>query len=135
MGTPWYRPTRVCHAMSGAEFGWRNGSGKWPAYYEDSLPAIGDIGPSSPTGVLSGLDTAFPTKYRDAIFICDWTYGLVYALHTEPSGGSYTMTTEVFASGKPFPVVDLIVGADGAMYGVTGGRNTHSSVWRIRYVG
>jgi len=25
MNTPWYRPTRVCHVVSGAEFGWRNG--------------------------------------------------------------------------------------------------------------
>ena len=31
--TPWYRPTRVCHVASGSEFGWRNGAGKWPAYY------------------------------------------------------------------------------------------------------
>ncbi len=37
-GSPWYRPTRVCHATSGSEFGWRSGTGKWPAYYEDSLP-------------------------------------------------------------------------------------------------
>ena len=36
MGSPWYRPTRICHAVSGADFGWRSGSGKWPAYYEDS---------------------------------------------------------------------------------------------------
>ena len=26
IGTPWYRPTRVCHAVSGGEWGWRNGS-------------------------------------------------------------------------------------------------------------
>ena len=23
--TPWYRPTRVCQATSGSDFGWRNG--------------------------------------------------------------------------------------------------------------
>src|SRR5262249_40969116 len=28
MNTPWYRPTRVCLATSGSEFGWRNGTGK-----------------------------------------------------------------------------------------------------------
>jgi hypothetical protein len=32
LNTPWYRPTRICNAISGAEFGWRNGAGKWPAY-------------------------------------------------------------------------------------------------------
>ncbi|MGE3778654.1 MAG: heme-binding protein, partial [Pirellulaceae bacterium] len=50
IGSPWYRPTRVCHATSGSEFGWRSGSGKWPEYYADSLPAAVDIGPGSPTG-------------------------------------------------------------------------------------
>jgi hypothetical protein len=30
VGTPWYRPTRICQAMPGSEFGWRSGSGKWP---------------------------------------------------------------------------------------------------------
>ena len=51
VNTPWYRPTRVCMVPSGAEFGWRNGSGKWPDYYPDSLPPVVDIGPGSPTGV------------------------------------------------------------------------------------
>ena len=23
LGTPWYRPTRICHLVSGGEFGWR----------------------------------------------------------------------------------------------------------------
>ncbi|HET8737611.1 MAG TPA: hypothetical protein VFM69_13530, partial [Pricia sp.] len=32
LGTPWYRPTRICHVVPGAEFGWRNGSGVWPEY-------------------------------------------------------------------------------------------------------
>src|SRR6185436_7676909 len=45
MNTPWYRPTRVCMVASGAEFGWRSGAGKWPAYYPESLPADVDIGP------------------------------------------------------------------------------------------
>ena len=45
LGSPWYRPTRVVHATSGSEFGWRSGTGKWPTYYEDSLPPAVDIGP------------------------------------------------------------------------------------------
>jgi len=32
MGSPWYRPTRVTHATSGSEFGWRSGTGKWPPH-------------------------------------------------------------------------------------------------------
>jgi hypothetical protein len=49
-GSPWYRPTRVNHATSGSELGWRSGTGKWPACYPDSLPALVDIGPGSPVG-------------------------------------------------------------------------------------
>ncbi|MEM7386210.1 MAG: family 16 glycoside hydrolase, partial [Verrucomicrobiota bacterium] len=48
--TPWYRPTRVNHVVSGAEFGWRNGTGKYPEFYPDNLPATLNIGPGSPTG-------------------------------------------------------------------------------------
>ncbi|MDH5379877.1 MAG: heme-binding protein, partial [Cyclobacteriaceae bacterium] len=44
LGTPWYRPVRICHVIKGAEFGWRTGSGKWPPYYPDNLPGILDIG-------------------------------------------------------------------------------------------
>ena len=49
-GMPWYRPTRVNHCVSGGEYGWRSGTGKWPDYYPDSLGAI-DIGVGCPTGV------------------------------------------------------------------------------------
>ena len=43
--TPWYRPTRICHVTSGAEFGWRNGAGKRMPFYADNLPGVLDIGP------------------------------------------------------------------------------------------
>lgn len=135
MGTPWYRPTRVAHITSGAEFGWRNGSGKWPAYFPDSLPGILDIGPSSPTGICFGANANFPTRYRKALFICDWTYGQVYAIQLKPNGASYSASREVFCAGRPLAVVDAIIGNDGAMYLVTGGRNITSAVWRIRYAG
>ena len=47
MGTPWYRPTRVVHATSGSDFGWRSGSAKWPTYYADSLPELVDTEPQA----------------------------------------------------------------------------------------
>ena len=81
LGMPWYRPTRVNHATSGSEFGWRTGTGKWPAYYADSLPAMVDIGLGSPTGVEFGYGAKFPAKYQKALYICDWTYGTMYAVH------------------------------------------------------
>ncbi|MFV1995523.1 MAG: hypothetical protein ACC661_08800, partial [Verrucomicrobiales bacterium] len=62
MGSPWYRPTRICQVISGGDYGWRSGSGKWPTYYEDSLPPVVEIGPGSPTGVVAGTGAKFPAK-------------------------------------------------------------------------
>lgn len=134
--TPWYRPTRVCHVTSGAEFGWRNGAGKWPAYYADSLPGILDIGPGSPTGVCFGYGARFPAKYQDAFFICDWSYGKMYAVHMTPDGSSYKALAEEFVSGTPLPLTDVIIHPkDGAMYFTIGGRKTKSGLYRVTYVG
>jgi putative heme-binding domain-containing protein len=134
--TPWYRPTRVCLATSGSEFGWRNGAGKWPAYYPDSLPSVVDIGPGSPTGVTFGYGAKFPAKYQDAFFICDWSYGKLYAVHLTPEGSAYTGTVEEFVAGTPLPLTDVVINPeDGAMYFTIGGRNTQSGLYRVTYTG
>jgi len=134
--TPWYRPTRVCFAASGAEFGWRNGAGKWPAYSPDSLPAAVDIGPGSPTGVTFGYGAKFPAKYQEALFINDWSYGKLYAVHLEPDGAGYKGTHEEFVSGTPLPLTDIVIRPqDGAMYFAVGGRGTQSGLYRVTYVG
>ncbi len=136
LGTPWYRPTRVNHVISGAEFGWRNGTGKWPAYYADSFGAAVNIGPGSPTGVAFGYGTNYPKKYQDALFICDWSYGNIYAVHLTEDGSSYSGSYETFATAAPLPVTDLVVREqDGMMYFTIGGRGTQSGLYRIRYVG
>ena len=135
VGTPWYRPTRVNHAVSGAEFGWRYGTGKWPAYYPDSVGAVADIGLGSPTGVTFGTGAKFPDRYQRALYICDWTYGKLYALHLQPAGASYTATFETFVSGKPLPLTDVVVNPDGALYFTVGGRNTQSGLYRVTYEG
>lgn len=133
MGMPWYRPTRICHVVSGGEFGWRSGSGKWPAYYEDSLPPVVDIGPGSPTGVASGIGAKFPTKYQDAIYALDWTFGTIYAIHLQANGAGYIGKSEPFVYGAPLPVTDAIVGDDGALYFTIGGRGTQSALYRVTY--
>ncbi|MEW4452764.1 c-type cytochrome [Bremerella sp. JC817] len=136
LNTPWYRPTRICHAVSGAEFGWRNGSGKWPAYYEDSTPGLVDIGPGSPTGVAFGYGTDFPQKYQDALYACDWSYGKLYAVHLEADGATYKGTPEEFITGTPLPLTDIVVRPkDKALYFTVGGRKTQSGLYRVTYVG
>lgn len=133
MGTPWYRPTRINHVVSGGDYGWRSGSGKWPAYYEDSLPPVVDIGPGSPTGVASGLGARFPAKYQNAIYALDWTFGTIYAIHLKAQGAGYTGKAEPFVYGAPLPVTDAIVGRDGALYFTIGGRNAQSALYRVTY--
>ena len=135
MGTPWYRPTRLCHVTSGSEFGWRGGTGKWPTYYEDSLPPVLELGPGSPTGLLHGGGLKFPPRYQEAIFALDWTFGTIYALHLEPDGASYRASKEDFAWAKPLGVTDAIAGVDGALYFTVGGRGIQSALYRIRYTG
>ncbi len=136
IGSPWYRPTRVSHCVSGADYGWRSGSGKWPQYYPDCLPTTLDIGPGSPTGVVSGKGAKFPAKYQRALFINDWTYGTMWAIHLHSKGGSFLAEKDEFVFGKPLPLTDVIIHPlDGAMYFAVGGRRTQSGVFRVTYVG
>lgn len=135
MGAPWYRPTRICHVISGGDYGWRSGSGKWPTYYEDSLPPTAEIGPGSPTGVIAGLGSAFPTRYQDAIFALDWTFGTIYVTHLTPDGAGYRGQAEPFVYGSPLPVTDAVIGHDGGLYFTIGGRGSQSALFRVRYIG
>jgi putative heme-binding domain-containing protein len=135
LGMPWYRPTRFCHVVPGSEFGWRNGTGKWPDYYEDSMPSQLDIGPGSPTGMVSGKGAKFPAKYQKALFGLDWTFATIYAVHLTPDGAGYKAEREEFISGSGLPLTDAVIGKDGAMYFLTGGRKANSALWRVSYVG
>lgn len=135
VGLPWYRPTRVNHVIPGGEYGWRRGTGKSPAYYPDTLPAVADTGMGSPTGIEFGTKSKFPSRYRKALFICDWAYGRIHAVHMKEQGATYTGSFETFAQGRPMNVTDLKFGPDGAMYFTTGGRQTQSGLYRISFVG
>ncbi|MGB7346096.1 MAG: c-type cytochrome [Pirellulaceae bacterium] len=134
--TPWYRPTRICHVTSGAEFGWRNGAGKRMPFYEDNMPGVLDIGPGSPTGTTFGYGAKFPAKYQNALYALDWSWGKLYAVHLKPEGSSYTATKEEFVTGAPLPITDAIIhSGDGAMYFTIGGRRVQSGLYRVTYVG
>jgi putative heme-binding domain-containing protein len=142
-GMPWYRPIRVCHLPSAADQGFREGSGKWPAYYPDSLPAMVNIGVGSPTGVVFGTGAKFPAKYQRALYVLDWTYGRLIAVHLQPHGSTYQATSENFVAPKslhsepktPLDLTDAIVGDDGALYFTVGGRGTQAALYRVTYTG
>lgn len=134
-GMPWYRPTRVCHVTSGSEFGWRTGNSKWSPSFPDNLPPVINIGPGSPTNLIHGKNAKFPDTYRKALFASDWSFGIIYAIHLKPNGSSYTAEAEEFISGAPLPLTDGIIGPDGALYFLTGGRRLESDLYRVYYKG
>jgi putative heme-binding domain-containing protein len=151
-GLPWYRPTRILHVVPGGEYGFREGSAKWPAYFPDSLPAVADIGVGCPTGMKFGTDAkGWPEKYRRALFLHDWTYGRILAVTLHEKGASYTARNdlasytyprdaeangdvEVFLSGKGMPVTDMEFLRDGSMVFTVGGRGTAAALYRVSYV-
>lgn len=130
VGTPWYMPTRVLQIIPGGDYGWRRGTGRFPAWYADTLPSVIDIGLSSPTGIYFGYKAEFPQKYQDALYLLDWSYGRIIAVHL----GS-TVTQETFVAGRPLNVTDGCIGPDGAMWFTTGGRGTQSGLYRVTYAG
>jgi len=134
-GTPWYRPCWIFHLVSGGEYGFREGTGKWPSYYPDSLPPTVEVGIGSPTGMKFGTDSKFPPAYRHALFAADWAYGRIFAVHLKPEGASYSATWETFLKGRPLNVTALEFAKDGALYFITGGRGTQSGLYRVTYVG
>ncbi|MBS4073545.1 MAG: c-type cytochrome [Algoriphagus sp.] len=134
-GMPWYRPTRINHATSGSEFGWRTGNSKWSPNYPDNLPAVLNIGQGSPTNAMFGFKANFPSKYKKALYAFDWSFGIIYAIHLTPNGATYDATAEEFISGSPLPLTDGIIGPDGAFYFATGGRRLESDLYRVTYKG
>lgn len=126
VGTPWYMPTRVLHVVPGADFGWRRGTGRFPSWYADTLPSVIDIGLSSPTGIFFGYGAAFSKRYQNALYLLDWSYGRIIAVHF-----GKVVTQEDFITGRPLNVTDGCIGPDGAMWFITGGRGTQSGLYRV----
>jgi putative heme-binding domain-containing protein len=86
-------------------------------------------------GVSFGYGTKFPEKYQRALYICDWTFGTMYAIHLEPEGSTYKGTKTEFVSRTPLPLTDMTVGKDGAIYFTVGGRGGQGELYRVTYVG
>jgi putative heme-binding domain-containing protein len=134
-GTPWYRPSRIQHIVSGSDHGYREGSGKWPDYYADSMPPVVDVGIGSPTSIRFGTGTAFPARYQKALFGLDWVFGRLIAVHLQEQGAGYTGRVETLFRGGAMNLTDLEVGPDGALYCITGGRGGQSGLYRLTFVG
>ena len=134
---PWYREVRSVHGVPGADYGWRTGSGKFPAYYLDSLPPIEDLGRGSPVGVDFYQSHAYPEEYYDAFLQGDWSRGRVVLSRFRRAGATYELDgpSTDFIYGEPLNVTDLEVGPDGLVYFTTGGRMTQGGFFRVDYKG
>ena len=134
---PWYREVRSVHVVPGGDYGWRTGSGKFPPYYLDSLPALRDLGRGSPVGVEFYHHYAYPADYFDAFLQADWSRGRIVLMRMARDGASYKLADEPidFVYGEPLNVTDLEVGPDGMVYFTMGGRDTAGGFYRVAYKG
>ncbi len=134
---PWYRDVRSVHGVPSADYGWRTGSGKFPAYYLDSLPPVDDLGRGSPVGVDFYQSYAYPAEYFDAFLQGDWSRGRVVLSNFRKAGATYELAEPAsdFIYGEPLNVTDLEVGPDGLVYFTMGGRATQGGFYRVAYKG
>ena len=135
IGLPWYRPPRICHVVSGADYGWRSNQRKLPTYFPDTVSHVATLPRGGPSGVVFGTGARFPEKYQRALFALDWAAGTIYAVHLQPSGSSYRGTVETFICGRPLAVTDALIGADGLLYFIIGGRDMQTCFYRVSYIG
>lgn len=135
VGAPWYRPVRIAQAVSGSDYGWRTGAGKWPASWIDTLPSTIDLGRGSPTGLVFGTGLKAPRRWQQALYACDWSFGTIWAVGVREQGAGSTATALPFVRGTPFPATDILVGSDGALWITTGGRRTRSGLYRVHWDG
>src|SRR6185312_16315523 len=66
-------------------------------------------------------------------FAFDWSFGIIYSFQPQPEGASYKAKAEEFISGSPLPLTDGMIGPNGAMYFLTGGRRLESDLYRVYY--
>jgi putative heme-binding domain-containing protein len=137
IGLPWYRQVRSTHQIPNGDYGYRDTTGKYPAYYLDSLPPLREVGRGSPVGVETYQSYAYPREYFDNLLEADWSRGRILYTPLTPAGATYTARPDPteLVHGEPLNVTDLEVGPDGMLYFSTGGRLTQGGVWRLRYTG
>ncbi len=97
---PWYEGCRFYHVIPGGHYGWLNPqraeTWRTPPYDCDIVAPILDLGRGSPTAVVCYHGRQFPARYRDGLFLFDWTFGRVYFVALQRAGASYRATKEVF---------------------------------------
>ncbi|MEX2213117.1 MAG: HEAT repeat domain-containing protein, partial [Phycisphaeraceae bacterium] len=109
------------------------------------LPRISEHGGGSPVGGSGYREAAWPAKYKDAIFYCEWGKGKVQLFTLKKNGATFDATMEDFlindGSGE-FRPLDLCFSPDGRHmyladwnYGGWVNPKRAGRVYRITYVG
>ena len=134
---PWYQPTRVFQMTPGSHAGWVSRSWKQPDSFLNMPPVLARLGRGSPTGVVCYRHHAFPEKYRNALFVLDWTFGRIIVIPRTRDGSISQGTPSTFLTARGqfgFAPTDIAVAPDGSLYFSVGGRGTRGSVYRIAIV-
>lgn len=138
---PWYRPTRAFVLGPGADAGWCGAAWKDDDYRVTMPLVLARLGRGSPTGVAVYEHTSFPERYRDAVFVLDWTFGRVIAIY--PSANLKPeeripgkIPSEVFmepTGTAGFAPTSVCVAPDGSLLVSVGGRGILGAVYRVSY--
>lgn len=138
---PGYVPSRVYDVGQGMLHRWIFHGGQYwnaPSWFFDHTEQLAVIGRGSPTGVVVYRHRQFPERYRDGLFLADWSYGRIYFISPERHGSTYRGEPEVFlqATGNQgFAITSMEVGPEGDIFVTIGGRGTSGGIYRIRYTG
>lgn len=114
-GLGWW--TRFTHHIPTGYYGYPYDYHPHP---ERHLPRIAEFGGGSPVGADCYREDAWPAKYRNAVFYCEWGKRKVQLFTLEPNGASFNATMEDFLvpeEGSEFRPQDLCFSHDGrSMY-------------------
>ena len=120
----------MLHVLPGGEEGWITESWNRPNYFLDaaSRRRLDRSRISRPASPVTSTRN-FPAKYRNALFVLDWTFGRVLTVPLVTQGATFAPQQAVnflTAEGEHgFAPTDVEVGVDGSLYVCVGGRGTH----------
>ena len=110
-GLGWW--TRFTHHVPTGYYGYPY---DYLTHADRHLPRISEHGGGSPVGAACYREAAWPAKYRDNAFHCEWGKGKIQRFATRPSGATFTAEMEDFMvreGNEEFRPLDLCFSPDG----------------------
>ncbi len=110
-GLGWW--TRFTHHVPTGYYGYPY---DYLTHAERHLPRISEHGGGSPVGAACYRESAWPAKYRENAFHCEWGKGKIQRFATKPNGATFTAEMEDFMvreGNQEFRPLDLCFSPDG----------------------